>query len=392
MSINIPTTQEIKETNITNYENQLGQSAPINKKAFLNVDSAIQALQFTQLYKFGIERSLQNLALTATGDDLEKIGNEYGVNRAQPTSAQLTAELPAADGTIISPIRTFVSVLTGIRYTLDAQSVAAGGVAVLNLTAETQGEDGNLEPPAQLTIDSPVSGAEQIATVTILNAQGVNQEDIEDYRSRVLAEIRRAGGGGNSSDYRSWAQEVAGVKKAYPFSGKPVSILAESSPPDRTVYIEATDDIDPDGIAPQSLLDAVRANITLNPETGRERQPMGLTDETLFIESITRSGFYVSVRNLNVPDNQVANAQSALDNALDVYFRSLESFVEGLDPTFEKNDFVTDVTISGIVDDVLRSFGGTADGVGFGVSPGNFLSSYNLAPGELGKLIQVDYE
>ena len=216
-------------------------------------------------------------------------------------------------------------------------------------------------------------------------------EDEEIYRARVLDAIRRSGGGGNSADYRAFAQEVEGVQRAYPFSAKPIDALLESSPPDRTVYIQATEAIDPDGIAPQPLLDAVRANITINPVNGQERQTLGITDETLFRESITRVPFFVEVRGLAVAVSDVAAAKQNIEDALTVYFKSLESFVEGLDPDFEKNDFITDVTISGVVDDVLKSFGGSAAGVGFGLGLGSFVSTFNLASGELAKLDTVTF-
>lgn len=389
--LNIPTTKEIADSNIANFENKLGQDAPINDKAYLRVQSVIDAMNFTQLYKFALERSLQNLATTATGEDLENIGEEYGVDKGQAISTVLIADLPAVNGTIISPTRTFVSKLTGIRYSVESQVVAAGGVATLTLIAQLAGVDGNLINGSELTIDSPVPGAESVATVTSTSITGANEEDEEEYRVKVLDAIRQSGGGGNSSDYRNWSQEVEGVKRAYPFAGKPVAILAESSPPDRTVYIEADESIDPDGIAPQGLLDQVRASITTDPNTGFDRQPLGLTDETLYVESITRVGFYVEVRGLIVDAAKVAQAEQSIEDALTVFFLSVESFVEGLTPDFEKNDLITDVNISGVVDDIMRSLGGSAEGVGFGISLGTFLSKYSLAPGELAKLIQVNF-
>lgn len=389
--LNIPTTQEVVDSNISNYENKLGQDAPINPKAFLRVQSVINAQNFTQLYKFGTERAEQNLATTASGEDLENIGSDNGVNKNPAIATVLTADLPAVDGTIISPTKSFVSILTGIRYDVQSQVVAAGGVAALTLVARDVGADGNLDIGSGLTIDSPVPGANTEATVTAISITGTNEEDEEDYRVRVLDAIRESGGGGNSSDYRGWAQEVAGVRRAYPFAGKPESSLAESSPPDRTVYIEATSDIDPEGIAPQGLLDQVRDSITTDPETGRARQPLGLTDETLFVESITRTGFFVEIRGLLIDANLEAQAKQQVEDALQVFFFNLESFVDGLTPDFDRNDLITDLIISGVVDDVLRSLGGSASGVGFGTSSGNFTSVYRLAPGELSKLEQVDF-
>lgn len=391
MSFLIPTTKETTENNIVSYETKLAQDAPINDKAFINVQAAIEAMNLTQLFKFAAERALQNLATTATGADLDGIGAQFSVNKKLAIAAVLTADLPAANGTIISPTRTFISVLTGIRYTVESEVTAAGGVATLTLIAQETGSDGNLDPGAELTIDSPVAGAESTATVVSLDINGAPEEEQETYRVRVLDAIRESGGGGNSSDYRSWAQEVAGVKRAYPFSAQPDDSLAESSPPDRTVYVEAVVAIDPDGIAPGSLLDQVRDTITTDPATGLHRQPLGLTDETLFIVSIKRTGFFVEVRDLIMPLSLVAQAEQAVEDALTLFFTNLKSFVEGLDPDFERADLVTDLIISGVVDDVLSALGGSASGVGFGLTLGAFLPIYRLAPGELGKLIQVDF-
>lgn len=392
MPINTQTTKELTQSNVITYQNNIGQDVPLNKKAWIRVQSAISAMMFTLLLKFGTERAKQNLATTATGTDLQAIGVQYETPINVAVATELVVDLPAENGTIISVARKFVSVLTGKRYDVQAQVVAAGGVATITLLAQEPGAAGNLDNAAELTIDSPVAGAESTALVTATNIVGTNEEEQEAYRARVLDAIREAGGGGNSSDYRSWSQEVAGVKKAYPFAGQPEDSLAESSPPDRTVYIEATSDIDPEGIAPQGLLDQVRDSITTDPLTGKARQPLGLTDETLFIQSIKRTGFYVEVREFFLSDSLIAQAETEITDALTTYFLSLESFVDGLDPDFVRNDLITDVTISGVVDNVLRSLGGSAAGVGFGIIQGTFLPSYTIAPGELVKLIQVDFQ
>ena len=95
MAVEVLSTEEIKDAGVTSYENKIGQAAPINPKSFINVQSAINAMNITQLLKFAIERSLQNLALTATGTDLELIGFQYNTPKKQATAASLTADLPA---------------------------------------------------------------------------------------------------------------------------------------------------------------------------------------------------------------------------------------------------------------------------------------------------------
>ena len=163
-------------------------------------------------------------------------------------------------------------------------------------------------------------------------------------------------------------------------------LLLESSPPDRTVYIEADTTVDPDGIAPQSLLDEVRDTITTDPITGLARQPLGLTDDTLFVESISRTEFFVQIATLSVSDDLVAKTKDEIEVAVTAYFLFIKPFVDGLDSLLDRNDKITDLTLSNVVQDVLSANGGTASGVAFDITPGGSLPEYQLSPGELSKL------
>ena len=132
MSLTIPTTKELKEQNLANLESNINQTSPLADKAFLRVLAAMEALQNTPLYKYAVERSLQNLALTASGDDLDKIGSEYGVNRKPAEAAQLEIDLPATDGTIIPATTSFIGDSNGERYYPDASATASGGSAIID--------------------------------------------------------------------------------------------------------------------------------------------------------------------------------------------------------------------------------------------------------------------
>lgn len=211
MALNIPTTKEQSDANLANYEARLGQNTPINNKAFLRVLSAIQAAMGTQLYKYAAERALQTLALTATGDALDILGNNFGITRRTAVAANLQISLPAVNGTIIPVTVDFVGDSNGIRYTPDASATASGGAASLAVTAQTLGASGNLSISDTLTIGTPVVGAESVATVTAVNVTGTERETDDVYRERILEAERITTGGANAADYRIWSQEVAGV-------------------------------------------------------------------------------------------------------------------------------------------------------------------------------------
>lgn len=396
MAYEIPTTQEQFETFLANLEARLNQTSPLNDKAFNRVLAAMEAMGFTSLAKFAAYNVKQILAITAFGDGLDALGAEYGVIRKAAEATVLTATLPGTDTTVIPQTIDFIGDANGVRYFLDSSETIGTptpGLAELTMTAETLGVVGNLLLGDTLSIGTQVAGAETVATVAVITGEtthilntGAEEELDSAYKIRLLDEIRATFGGGNAADYRKWAQEVAGVARAYPYAGKPVLLLLESSPPDRTVYVEADTTIDPDGIAPQNLLDEVRDTITTDPVTGLARQPLGLTDDTLFVESISRTLFYVQITTLSVSDDLVAKTKSEVEDALTAYFLLIKPFVDGLDSILDRNDKITDLTVSDVVQDVLSANGGTANSVAFGLSPGESLPEYQLSPGELSKL------
>lgn len=382
----IPTTQQITDLFLAKFEAQLGQTSPLAAKAFLRVLSATEGVVATGLYKFGADALLQAFALTATGASLDEVGAEYGVIRKVAVAAVLTADLPGTNGTIIPETVDFVGDSNGIRYRNDAPVTVAGGVAALSLTAKETGTSGNLNNGETLSIGTQIAGAETIATVTGTTTTGADGESDADYRLRVLDAIRAPGGGGNAADYRNWAQEVAGVERAYSYAGKPAALLAESSPPDRTVYVESTTAIDPDGIAPDGLLTQVRASITTDPITGLARQPLGLTDETLFVVAITRTPFFVRITGLTIDPVIEATVKAEIEAQLTAYFLGLRPFVDGVDAVIDRTDLITDLTVSNVVQDVLSASGGTAQAVAFDTAPGGSLPEYQLGQGETAKL------
>jgi uncharacterized phage protein gp47/JayE len=396
MAYEINTLQELKEQFLANIEAALNQTTPLNDKAFNRVLAAAEAIAGKSLQNFGAYEVKQVLAITAFGDGLDTIGAEYGVTRKAAESAVLTATLPGTNGTIISQNIDFVGDANGVRYFLNSSAEIGdptSGVAELTMTAEDQGAIGNLQDGDTLSIGTQVAGAETVATVAVITGEtestlntGADKETDEAYRIRILDAIRAICGGGNAADYRAWAQEVAGVVRAYPYTGKPVEFQLESSPPDRTVYVEAATTIDPDGIAPQSLLDEVRDTITTDPVTGLARQPLGLTDDTLYVESVSRTSFYVQITNLTVSEDLVAKTKSEISDALTSYFLEIKPYVDGLDSILDRNDKITDLTVSNVVQDVLSANGGTANSVAFGLSPGESIPEYQLAMGELAKL------
>lgn len=217
MALNIPTTKQLFDAAKSLIESKLNQSTPVNDKAFNNVLAGIIALDQTGLYKFAAERSKQNLALTATGEDLDNIGAEYGVNRKTAEATILEIQATGSDGNVIPATSEYVGDANGLIYFPDSANTITGGVAQFNITASEPGTVGNLQPGNTVSLTSPIAGVQTQATIILIANTGAEEESDDDYRQRVLTVIRNIGGGGNAFDYRRWSEEVAGVRRAYPY-------------------------------------------------------------------------------------------------------------------------------------------------------------------------------
>lgn len=372
---------------LTTLESNINQESPLNDESFLQVMAGMLALSEASIDRLVLDRAREALAATASLDGLKILGLPYGVIYKEAQSAVLDIELPATNGTIIPDTVIFTGDDNGIRYFPDNPATAAGGVAALKVTAETPGANGNLDDDKTLTIDRQIAGAETIASVVATDTLGTKAENEQLFQRRVFNAIRRKAGGGNKADIREWGEAVPGVAAIYPYTGRPFLEAPETSvPPERTVYVEATTDIDPDGIAPPALLDAVRAALAADPETGIEREKLGMIDDLLYTRSIARELFYVEVRNLVTPAGQETQVQLAIEAAVEVFFLSLRMFIVGLDFEGERNNEITDLRLSKVIEDVLQANASSAIGVGFGTTPGVFIGLYTLNPGEQAKL------
>ena len=379
MSINIPSTQEIFEQNLENYQNKINQESPLNDRAFLRVASQNEAGAFTILYKYGQERALQNLALTATGSDLDNIGSEYGLPRNPATAAEYTISLPATDGTIIPGTTIFTGVNNGIKYITLGAVTSSGGVAVLTVRATVTGEAGN--DAGSFRIQSQIAGATTTATITTQTITGASAETDEEYRIRILERIQNPPQGGATTDYRIWAKTVSGVKNAFPYSGL-------IYPNDITVYVEATVAVaPPDGIPSSTLLDQVENAILFDEDGLRTRMPLGVAN--LYVNPISRVNLYTTIVGL-VVDNEPA-VQADIEAELDAFYRSRQPYIPGLTLVNGRTDTITSPDVGAVVNDVVRAAGGSVQNVTFGITVGGVLSQYILTGGELAKSGGVSY-
>jgi uncharacterized phage protein gp47/JayE len=284
MALNIPTTQEIVDSIVTRFESSLGQTIPTFEKAFVRVLASVLGTNYTSLYKFAVERNKQNLALTATTNDLDTIGANYGVTRQSGTPAQIVVSIEtsgAGTGQTIPVTTVLVADNSGITYSPIEEFTVDSDPYTFTVEANQVGADTDTVSGDTFTLTVPISGLQTTAEHSSVATAGSDAETDDAYRRRILNEVRTVGGGGNGVDYRTWAEAVDGVARAFVYAGKPTDGRdGTSEPGDRSVFVEANTDIDPDGVAPSSLLTDVRDAINEDPDTGQTRPPLGHTDDT----------------------------------------------------------------------------------------------------------------
>lgn len=385
MAFSIPTTNEIRAELLSRISSAINQDIPTLEKSFVGTVAGALAMVVTPIYKYATERARQNLALTATLSGLDSIGQNFGVDRNTGTPAIVTVDVTGTDSSTIPITAAWIGDSNNVRYYPEEAHTFSGTTGQINLVASEVGDTGNAVSGDTFTLSIPLSGVDSSATYSAMDTDGADRETDDDYRRRVLDEIRTVGGGGNSADYRRWGGETNGVYRVFPYSGSPEGESEEIG--NRTVYVEAdTTEANPDGTADNTLKTAVRSSINYDPDTGLERVPLGLTDDTLFVESVTRTGFFVEITNLDASGNEAA-VKSDIEDAVDEFLRGATPFITGLDSDIDKNDVISTIAVSEIVQGVLKTNAATAESIVVSESEGGAdLGVYTLGQGELAKL------
>lgn len=133
--------------------------------------------------------------------------------------AQGQVTFPGTNGSIIAAT-TLIQRSDGTAYTVDADTAVVAGVATVNVTAMVAGVAGNAAAATQLSLVSPIAGVNAAGTVAAAGlGNGFDIEAVASVRARLLTRLRQAPQAGTANDYVNWALEVAGVTRAWCFSG-----------------------------------------------------------------------------------------------------------------------------------------------------------------------------
>jgi uncharacterized phage protein gp47/JayE len=399
MSLSTPTTKEISDNIIAQLEASLNQTIPLLPKSFTRVLAKALAAVFVLLYKYGGFIFLQMFVQTASAKDttvngsivnpLTFWGRLIGVgDPVAATRAELTIDITVTNQTGSLPSGSqLVSAASGVTYiTIGEVLLTAATVsATVRASADQAGGGGagaigNLDPGAVLSFANPLANVSRNVVVTAQTVTGANGESTEAYRQRVLDRWQKRLQGGAYSDYEAWAEEVAGIINAYPYTGSPGQV---------DVYSEATvaSSGSPDGIPTTAQLTAVLDNINTDQNGLASRR-----NANAFVNSypITRTGFDVIVVGILGVGN-LGQVQADITSALEEYFLSTEPFIPGLSVP-PRNDQITGTRVSAIVEDIVTAAGGTFSGATFDVAGFvGSISTFVLGEGEKAKAAAVSF-
>lgn len=216
MPFDRPTLSELDERLQSDFKTRIEGATSLLRRAVLKVQARVYAGACHLLYGYLQFEKNQLFVTSADTENLDTHGNEFGVARKAPVKATGTADATGTAGTIIPMGAELISSQDKSYFIDEEISIGADGTIDIDFTAEEFGEDSNDDSGVELYFVSPIAGVDSTVTVGIMGISGgLDEEDDEAYRQRVLTRKRRAPHGGAYFDYESWALEVSGVTRAW---------------------------------------------------------------------------------------------------------------------------------------------------------------------------------
>jgi len=396
--MHIPTTAETRDSIINFWETRINSlkglppgSVKIKRsfKSALYIMASAIAPVIRLLYLFGMWALNQTDPQTADdenevpGGRLQQWGRLLKVGDPKPGQApRYQIDITGTDGSTLLAGTAYRS-NTGNIYLLEAEITIVAGVAQGIIKASVSEDRENTEfalsVGSEVNTVNPFAGIDNPALVSAILTVATDGEGIEtSYRPRVVSFLRLAPQGGARIDYKRWPLDAEGVAASYPYSD-------QVEPGKINVYIEATPDVDPDGIPTQAVLDAAFEAILIDPETGLQRKPMS---DFILMLPITVLLFDMEVIGLNAPD--IPAAQASITSALTAALKAKKPFLDGADFLDEKNDTISRAELLAVAVAAISRQGGTIDDLVLELT-GSPIDVYVLDNGEKSKAGNIIY-
>lgn len=259
MAFNRPTLEQLVDRVQSDIETRMGIVGASLRNSFTKLFGKVIAGVAHLLHGHLAYNAQQLFPDTAESSSLARWASIWGITRVAAEFASGEITITGTDGVFIPSGTEFVS-SDGVTFVTTEDATISGSTVVVGIRASSAGADGNAALGTVLTFSSPIVGAETEATVTSEIAGGADEESDDSLRARLLDRIQNPPLGGTKADYETWANEVAGVTRAWAVP----RLLGEGTV---GIYI-VNDDDEEDIIPPDSTVKAVSAYIeTKKPVT-----------------------------------------------------------------------------------------------------------------------------
>jgi uncharacterized phage protein gp47/JayE len=195
---------------------RLSVLGPLLRRAMADVLSSVWAGGIHDLYGYLDWAVRQLFASSADEKYLLIMAAAYGMSPTPATFASGTVTFTGTNGTVITTSPTVTLRLNeAITYHLTVGGTIASGTATGTIVSDIAGADANIPIGTTLQLESPIAGVSSTVTVAASITNGIDQEDVEEFRARFLLRLRKPPAGGRTADYEGWAEAVAGVTRAF---------------------------------------------------------------------------------------------------------------------------------------------------------------------------------
>lgn len=380
------TAAEISDSIISSIETSLNQNIPLFPKAFNRVLAKTLGGVWVLLYQFASFCLLQTFVRTASNKPISIFGKQItplkehgaavGVYQGTGQVTEFTVKVSVLNqfGTLASGTRIINTTTEKLYYTIGDTALNAAYVYP-TVRATDPGEDWNVIVSDTLSFVSAQANVAKSVTVETLTVTGVDAEDTDTFRRRVMDRYSARPQGGAYADYRYWGQSVVGVKRIFPYSG---GTTVASSAGQCDVYVQALDN---DGIPTQQILDDVKEYIEGDEDGMAWRRPVNSYVTTYPISLVD---FDVTIGAIT-PDN--ADTRTAIEEGINSYFAAREPWITGLS-VLPRIDIIASAEVAGIVARIAASKGAITTGVTVKTG-GSTTELYTLGEGELANVSSI---
>ena len=255
---------------------------------------------------------------------------------------------------------------SGVIYVTTAIVPLDAPTKLVDVLATEAGAVGNLAIGDELNFANPLPNISSIAVVTVEVTAGLNAEETDAYRTRIIKRFQGPPQGGAYADYRIWGIEVLGIIDIFPYTSATTQSYQEQCDPPQfdpprlpgrvDVFAEADTSGNDDGIPTVAQLEAVFDAIQLDVGGKASRRP---ATALVRVFAITRNPFTVEVVGLRFePEDPDALTllKPQIDAAVDEHLRSRSPFIVGLS-ILPRVDLVDVPAVSGVVSQVATAAG-----------------------------------